>query len=78
MWSPPDPYEPTSELYRLMPPRRPADDGDPIVLISPDLPRWRSVAAKAWPVSRQAIKVIVYGVVTGVLVTLISAYLLRR
>jgi hypothetical protein len=22
MWNPPDPYEPTSELYRLMPPRR--------------------------------------------------------
>jgi hypothetical protein len=22
MWNPPDPHEPTSELYRLMPPRR--------------------------------------------------------
>ena len=22
MWNPPDPYEPTSEPYRLMPPRR--------------------------------------------------------
>jgi len=55
MWSPSDPYEPTSELYRLMPPRRPRgqlrealdaaqgidspDDDDPIVLISPDLGR---------------------------------------
>jgi hypothetical protein len=35
-----------------MPPRRPGDDGDPVVLISPDLPRWRALAAKARPASR--------------------------
>jgi hypothetical protein len=69
MWSPPDPYEPTSELYRIMPSRRrsqlrealdaahgiddPASD-DPVVLISPDLPRWRALAARARPASRWA------------------------
>jgi hypothetical protein len=64
-----------------MPPRRPADDDDPVVLISPDLPRWRDLAARARPVSWQAIRWswgITGGVVTGVLVTLISAYLLSR
>jgi hypothetical protein len=35
-----------------MPPRRP--DDDPVVLISPDLPRWRVLAAKAKPTSRRA------------------------
>jgi hypothetical protein len=54
VWFPPDPDEPTSELYRLMPPLRPGDDGDPVVLISPDLPRWRTLAAKARPASRRA------------------------
>jgi hypothetical protein len=37
-----------------MPPRRPADD-DPVVLVSPDLPRWRTLAAKARPASRRAL-----------------------
>ena len=63
-----------------MPPRRP-DDDDPIVLISPDLPRWRELALRARPVSRQAIRWtwgIAGSVVTGVLVALISAYLLSR
>ena len=54
VWSPPDPYEPTSELYRLMPPRRQADDDDPIVLISPDLGWWCDLAARARPASRRA------------------------
>lgn len=52
VWSPPDPYEPTSELYRLMP-RGPAED--PIVVISPETPRWRMLAAKARPASRRAL-----------------------
>lgn len=30
------------------------DDGDPIMVISPDLGRWRELAAKARPASRQA------------------------
>jgi hypothetical protein len=58
MWSPPDPYEPTSELYRLMPPRRPGagrpDDDDPIVVISPDLGRWQELTARARPAARRA------------------------
>jgi hypothetical protein len=53
VWSPPDPYEPTSEIYRLMPPRQPTDDDDPIVLISPDLGRWRELAARAKSASRR-------------------------
>jgi hypothetical protein len=69
MWSPPDPYRPTSELYWLMPPwRQPGqlrealdaargvggpDDDDPIVLISPDLGRWREPAARAKWASRR-------------------------
>ena len=64
-----------------MPPRRPGEDDDPIVLISPDLPRWRDLAARARPVSRQAIRWtwgITGGVVTRVLAALISAYLLSR
>jgi hypothetical protein len=52
VWHPPDPHEPTSELYRLMPPRRP-DDGDPIVLISPDLGWRQELAARFRPVSRR-------------------------
>jgi hypothetical protein len=75
VWSPPDPYEPTSELYRLMPPRR--QDDDPVVLISPDLPRWRTLATKARPAIRWT-GGIVGSVITGVLVALISAYLLSR
>jgi hypothetical protein len=77
MWSPPDPYEPTSQIYRLMPPRRPDDDGDPFVVISPDLGRWRDLAARARPAVRWACG-ITGGVVTGVLVALISAWLLHR
>jgi len=30
------------------------DDGDPIVVISPDLGRWRELAARARPASRRA------------------------
>jgi hypothetical protein len=52
VWSPPDPYEPTSEIYRLTPPR--LGDDDPIVVISPDLGRWRTLAARARPASRRA------------------------
>lgn len=36
-----------------MPPWR-SDDDDPIVVISPDLPWWRELAAKARPASRRA------------------------
>jgi hypothetical protein len=32
----------------------PGDDGDPVVLISPDLPRWRALAARAGPAWRGA------------------------
>jgi hypothetical protein len=54
MWSPPDPYEPTSDIYRLMPPRRPTDD-DPVIDLT--LPRqrwWRELATRATPASRRA------------------------
>jgi hypothetical protein len=67
---PPDPDKPASELYSFMPPRRQSsqlqealdaaygtgrpDDDDPIVLISPQLPRWRALAARARPASRRA------------------------
>ena len=58
VWSPPDPDGPTSELYRLMPSQHPSsgrpDDGDPIMVISPDLGRWRELAARARPASRRA------------------------
>jgi hypothetical protein len=80
VWHPPDPYEPTSELYRLMPPRRPVDD-EQVVLVSPDLPRWRDLATRAYSASRPTIRWIwgiVGGVLTGVLVALISAYLMSR
>jgi hypothetical protein len=59
-----------------MPPRRPGDDDDPIVLISPDLPRWRDLAARTRPAIRWTLGIV--GVVTGVLVALISAWLLSR
>jgi hypothetical protein len=55
VWHPPDPDEPTSEFYRLVPQRRPDDDAGPVVLISPDLPRWRTLAAKARSASRRAL-----------------------
>jgi hypothetical protein len=81
VWHPPDPYEPTSQLYRLMPSRRPADDDPLIDLTLPRQSWWRQLAARARPVSRQAIRWtwgITAGVVTGVLVTLISTYLLNH
>ena len=74
MWQPPDPYEPTSELYRLMPPRRPADD-DPVVPVSP---RWRTLAAKARPASRRTlgwVSTLVTLTLAGVLSLGIYAYL---
>jgi hypothetical protein len=41
-----------------MPPQHPSagrpDDGDPIVVISPDLGRWRDLTARARPASRRA------------------------
>jgi hypothetical protein len=71
VWFPPDPDEPISELYRLTPPRRqrseirealdathgidnPADD-DPIVVISPQQPWWRDLAARARSASRRVL-----------------------
>ena len=77
MWHSYGPDEPTSELYRLMPPRRAADD--PVTLISPDLPRWRKPSREGppgFPAGGQVDLGIVGGVITGVLVALISAYLL--
>jgi hypothetical protein len=76
VWHPPDPYEPTSELYRLMP-RRPVGD-DPVVLVSPDLPRWRTLAAKARPASRRTlgwVSTLVTLTLAGVLSLVIYAYL---
>jgi hypothetical protein len=37
-----------------MPPRRPDDDGDPIVVISPDLGWWPELRARIGPASRRA------------------------
>jgi hypothetical protein len=69
VWNPPDPDEPTSEIYRLMPPRRRpsqlrealdvacgtgSGDGDG-GLIMPPRRRWRALAAKARPASRRAL-----------------------
>ena len=50
------------------------DDGDPIVVISPRLPWWRNLAAKATPASRRA-AVWVWGVATGVLILVIYGWL---
>jgi hypothetical protein len=70
VWYPPDPDEPTSTLYRLMPARRRTGelpealdaasgtgrpDDDPVVVISPHMPRWRQLAARARPASRRAL-----------------------
>jgi hypothetical protein len=71
VWNPPDPDEPTSEIYRLMPPRRHpsqlrealdaaygtgSGDGDGDGdLIMPPRRRWRALAAKARPASRRAL-----------------------
>jgi len=60
-----------------MPPRRPGDD-DPVVLISPDLPRWRALAAKARPASRRTLgwaRTLVTLTLAGVLTYLITSYL---
>jgi hypothetical protein len=58
VWSPRDPHGPTSQLREALDAAygtgRP-DDDDPIVLISPQLPRWRAMAAKATPASRRAL-----------------------
>ena len=59
-----------------MPQRRP--DDDPIVLISPDLPRWRTLAAKARPASRRTlgwVSTLVTLTLAGVLSLVIYAYL---
>lgn len=59
-----------------------SDDADPLIDLT--LPRqrwWREMAARARPVSRQAIRWtwgIAGGVVTGVLVALVTAYLLSH
>jgi hypothetical protein len=41
-----------------MPPQHPStsrrDDGDPIMVISPELGQWRELAARAGPASRRA------------------------
>jgi hypothetical protein len=55
-----------------MPPRRPADDNDPVVLISPDLPRWRAVATRARPASRRAAGW-AWGLVTAALAVVIGS-----
>ena len=58
-------------------PRRPADD-DPVVLVSPDLPRWRTLAAKARPASRRTlgwVSTLVTLTLAGVLSLVIYAYL---
>ena len=69
MWSPPDPDEPTSEPYRIMPPRRRTSqlqealndargtwgEGDDGELIAPTQRRWRTLAANARPASRRAL-----------------------
>jgi hypothetical protein len=48
----------------------PADD-DPIVMISPETPRWRRLAAKARPASRRAL-VWAWGLVTLTLAGVLS------
>lgn len=83
MWYPPDPDEPVSELYRLMPPRRKPselqealdaangaggrDDGGGLVV-----PRWRVLAARGVPVSRSAARW-VWGLVTASLAVVIGS-----
>lgn len=53
VWNPPDPDEPTSEIYRLMPPRPRANQlSEPIM---PPRQRWRILAASARPASRRAL-----------------------
>jgi hypothetical protein len=61
-----------------MPPRRPAHDDDPVVLVSPDLSRWRTLAAKARPTSRRTlgwISTLVTLTLAGVLSLASYAYL---
>jgi hypothetical protein len=52
-----------------MPRRQPGND-DPILLISPDLPRWRALAARARPASRWA-----WGLATAALAATIGGFL---
>jgi len=47
-------------------------DGDPVVLISPDLPRWRALAAKARPASRRAAGW-AWGLITAALAVVIGS-----
>ncbi len=59
MWSPPGPDGPTSELQEALNAARGTgrrDDGDPIVLISPDLGWRRELAARVWPTTRRALR----------------------
>ena len=69
VWHPPDPDEPTSELYRLMPPRRRPSQlqealdaahgtggpGDDGESTTPPRRRWRMLAAKIRPASRRVL-----------------------
>jgi hypothetical protein len=94
VWYPPDPDEPTSELYRLMPPRRrpsqlretldaaygagATGDGE---LAVPRRRWWRALAERARLASRRAAGW-AWGLATATLAvilgTLISAYLLSH
>jgi hypothetical protein len=81
MWYPPGPDEPMRELREALDAvhgtGRP-DDSDPIVLISPDLGRWRDLAARVKWVSRRVpapVGTLFILTLAGVLVALISAAL---
>ena len=72
MWYPPDPYEPTSELYRIMPPRRQADDD---VLVDLTVPRqrwWHELATRGRPVSRR-VAGWAWGLITAALAVVIGS-----
>ena len=59
VWPSPGPDGPTSELQEALDAARGTgrrDDGDPIVLISPDQGRWQELAARVWPTSRRALR----------------------
>ena len=72
MWHPPDPYEPTSEIYRLMPPKRTADDDPVIDLTLPHHRWWQELAARARPASRRAAGW-AWGLATGALAVVIGS-----
>ena len=55
-----------------MPPRRPEDDDDPIVLISPHQPWWRELATRARPASRRA-AIWAWGLVTAAAAVVIGS-----